>query len=225
MSQICGCAFSNSSSSRTENGCLRTWAISGAACCLRRRRVAEQPVEALRRLVLAHVEPDEPVLGAEQEGAEGLRDLGLAGAGRADEEEDAERPRRVGEPRLHERDPVDEALDRLRLPEHAAEEGAHAVEAQRRPRVEHVQRQPGGVAERRDHRLRRRSRSRRPARSGRGRARARAARSRARPLPADSGWRGRAPRRASRRRRRARSGPPSPARPRSLSSSDSGRQL
>ena len=106
-----------------ENGCLRTWAISGplsSAC-----RVAEKAVEALRRLVLAHVEPDEPVLRAEQELAEGLRDLGLAGAGRADEEEDAERARRVGEPRLHERDPVDEALDRLWLAEHASlEEGA-----------------------------------------------------------------------------------------------------
>ena len=30
-SQICACAFSNSSSRRTENGCLRTCAISGAA--------------------------------------------------------------------------------------------------------------------------------------------------------------------------------------------------
>ena len=37
-SQICGCAFSNSSSRSTENGCLRTWAISGAACCSGRRR-------------------------------------------------------------------------------------------------------------------------------------------------------------------------------------------
>ncbi len=58
---------------------------------LGRVRVAEEAVEALRRLVLAHVEPDEPVLGAKDEGAEGLRDLGLPGPGRADEEEDAER--------------------------------------------------------------------------------------------------------------------------------------
>jgi hypothetical protein len=33
MSQICGCDFSNSSSRSTEKGCLRTCAISGAACC------------------------------------------------------------------------------------------------------------------------------------------------------------------------------------------------
>ena len=58
-------------------------------------RVGEQALECFRRLVLAHVEADEPALGAEQELGERLRDLGLAGAGRADEEEDAERPGRV----------------------------------------------------------------------------------------------------------------------------------
>ena len=119
------------------------------------RRVAQEALEALRGLVLAHVEAEEPVLGAEDEGAERLCDLGLARAGRADEEEDAERPRRVGQPRLHERDPVDEALDRLGLAEHARGEVlAHEVEAERRPWVEHVERQPGGVAQGRDHRLR-----------------------------------------------------------------------
>ena len=98
------------------------------------RRVAEEPVEALGRLVLAHVEPDEPILGAEHEGAEGLRDLGLAGSGRSDEQEHAERPRGIGEPRLHERDPVDEALDRFGLSEDAGVEvRAHAVEARAAP--------------------------------------------------------------------------------------------
>ena len=59
-----------------------------------RRRVGEQPLERLRRAVLAHVEPHEAVRRAEEELGERLRDLGLAGSGRADEEEDAERPRR-----------------------------------------------------------------------------------------------------------------------------------
>ena len=126
--------------------------ISGAACSS--ARVAEQAVEALGGLVLAHVEPDEPVVRAEEELAEGLCDLGLARAGRADEEEHAERPRRVGEPRLHERDPVDEALDRLRLAEDAAlEEGAYAVEAEGCAWIEHVQREARRGAQRRDHRL------------------------------------------------------------------------
>ena len=115
-----GCAFSNSSSSTTENGCLRTAAISGRPAA--RRRVAEQLLEAVRGLVLAHVEADHPVARAEEELAPGLRDLRLAGAGRADEEEHAERPGRIGEPRLDQRDPVDDAFDRLRLPEHAGSE-------------------------------------------------------------------------------------------------------
>ena len=71
---------------------------------------------------------------AKDERAEGLGDLRLAGPGRADEEEDAERARRISEAGLHERDPVDEALDRLRLPEDASVEvGANPLEAQRRP--------------------------------------------------------------------------------------------
>ncbi len=50
---------------------------------------------------------------------------------------------------------VDEALDRLRLPEDASVEGrADPLEAQRRPWVEDVERQPGCLAERRDHGLR-----------------------------------------------------------------------
>ena len=119
-------------------------------------RVAEQPLQALGGLELAHIESNEPVRRAEEELAESLRDLGLAGAGGADEEEDAERPGRVGQPGFHERNPVDEAFDRLRLAEHAAfEERAHVVEAERRPRIEHVQRQPRRGAERRDHGLRR----------------------------------------------------------------------
>ena len=98
---------------------------------LRCVRVPEEAVEALRRLVLAHVKPDEAVLGAEHKGAEGLRDLRLAGTGGTDEEEDTERARRVGEPRLDECDPIDEAVDRLGLTEHASlEVPTNPVEAQ-----------------------------------------------------------------------------------------------
>ena len=141
-SQIGGCAFSNSSSSRTANGCLRTEAISGRPAA-RRVRVAEEPLEALGCLVLAHVESDQPVRGAEEELRQRFRDLRLAGAGGADEEEDAERAARIGEAGLDEGDPVDEAFDRLRLAEHAAlEERAHVLEAKRSGGVENGQRQP-----------------------------------------------------------------------------------
>ena len=44
--------------------------------------VAEQAVERLRRLVLAHVEPDQPVRRPEEVFRERLRDLGFPGARR-----------------------------------------------------------------------------------------------------------------------------------------------
>ena len=72
-----------------REGLLAHRAINGAASCSA-RGVTEQALEALRSLVLAHVEAHEPVLGAKEESAEGFRDLGLAGPGRADEEENAE---------------------------------------------------------------------------------------------------------------------------------------
>ena len=85
-SQTLGCAFSNSSSSTTENGCLRTRCDERA----RSRAVAASPrilARRLRRLELAHVEPDHALRRAEQELGERLRELGLAGAGRAGEQE------------------------------------------------------------------------------------------------------------------------------------------
>ena len=106
-------------------------------------RVGEQPVERLRRLVLAHVEADEPVRGAEEELRERLRDLGLAGACRADEEEHAERPSGIGDAGLDHRDALDDAVDGLRLLEHASrEERAHLLERKRSRRVEERERKP-----------------------------------------------------------------------------------
>ena len=99
------------------------------------------------RLELAHVEPDEPIRRAEEELRERLRDLRLAGAGGADEEEDAERAARVGEAGLDHRDPLDETVDRLRLPStRSLEEGAHVLEVKRSGRVEKGERQPRAAA-------------------------------------------------------------------------------
>ena len=50
----------------------------------------------IRRLVLAHVQADESALEPKRNSSERLRDLRLPRAGRADEEEDAERALRVG---------------------------------------------------------------------------------------------------------------------------------
>ena len=89
-------AFSNSSSRTTANGSARTDVISEDAGCVA-ARVRQQPLEAVGRLELAHVEPDQPRGRAEQVLGERLGELGLAGAGRADEQEDAQRAGRVGE--------------------------------------------------------------------------------------------------------------------------------
>src|SRR4029079_7814620 len=62
-----------------------------------RIRIAQQALEARLRLELAHVEPNEAVRRAEEELRQRLRDLGLARSRRADEEEDAERTRRIGQ--------------------------------------------------------------------------------------------------------------------------------
>ena len=98
---------------------LRTAAISGAAV----RLAAASPSSRSRLSGVWYSLMSSRTIRsarAEQVLGERLGDLGLAGAGRADEEEDAERPRRVGETRLDQRDALDEAVDRLRLADHAA---------------------------------------------------------------------------------------------------------
>ena len=87
---------------------------------------AEQLRDRVAAAVLAHVEADHPVAAAEQELGQRLGELGLADAGRPDEEERRERLARVLEPRLEDGDEVDDLLDRVRLPEHALlQERAH----------------------------------------------------------------------------------------------------
>jgi hypothetical protein len=104
----------------------------------------EQPLEALRGLELAHVEPDEASRGAEQVLRQRLGQLRLAGAGRADEEEDPERPGRVHEPRLDHRDALDERAHRVRLAHHALrEEGGDLGEVESAALVEDVEREAG----------------------------------------------------------------------------------
>ena len=124
----------------TAKGSLRTDEISAAAACSV-DRVGQQTIERLRRLVLAHVEPDQPVRRSEEELGERLRDLGLPRARRADEEEDAERPRRIGHSRLDHRDALDDAVDGLGLLEDALrEERLHGVQRERRGCVEERER-------------------------------------------------------------------------------------
>ena len=144
-------AFSNSSSSTTENGRSRTEDTSAAA----RGCVARSPSSRSR---LSHVwnsvmsSRDEAFLRAEEVFGKGLGELRLAGAGGADEEEDAERAGRIREARLDHRDALDEALDRLRLTENPPlEELLHRAEIERRPVVQDVERQPGRGGEPADH--------------------------------------------------------------------------
>ena len=114
-------------------------------------RVRQQPLQRLGCLELAHVEADEPVGRPEQELGEGLRDLGLAGAGRPQEEEDAERPRRVRQPRLDHRHAVDDTADRVGLLEDARlEERPHILETQGHVGVEKRERQARRRGERRE---------------------------------------------------------------------------
>ena len=115
-------------------------------------RVGEEPLQRLRRLELAHVEPDEPLGRAEQEPGERLCDLRLARAGRTEEEEDAERPTGIREPRLDHRDPLDDAGHGVRLLQDAlVEERADVLEVQRRRRIEEGEGQPGRRGERGEH--------------------------------------------------------------------------
>ena len=55
--------------------------------------------------------------------------------GRADEQQHGLRPRRVGQPRLEQRDALDHALDRLRLADHAARRRTRAARRRRAARA------------------------------------------------------------------------------------------
>src|SRR3984957_21170820 len=58
-------------------------------------RRADEPADGVPLLVLAHVDPDHVVLGVEQRRRQGLGQLGLPYAGRAEEDERPDWPARV----------------------------------------------------------------------------------------------------------------------------------
>src|SRR6266540_6514304 len=99
MLKTSGCAFSISSKSRTEYGRRRT--LLGELACLLvpdvARRSAHEPGDGVPLLELAHVEADHEVLAPEERLRERPGELGLADAGRAEEEEAPHRPVGVAE--------------------------------------------------------------------------------------------------------------------------------
>jgi len=113
----------------------------------------------LRRLELAHVQAHQPIRRAEQEAGQGLGQLGLAGARRAGEQEDADRLGRVGQPGLEHGDAVDHGGDGLVLSHHPRGEiGADGGKVDRRAVVEDVGGKAGHLRhglgdQRRRHRL------------------------------------------------------------------------
>ena len=153
-SQTLGSAFSNSSSSTTENGWRRIRAHERGVV-----DVAVPEHAAARRarvLVLAHVEPDHPVAGAEEVLGQRLGDLGLAGAGRPDEQQHGLRPGGVGQARLQQRDALDHAVDGLGLADHArAEEDPQRVHVEPLALVQQRGRQARALGDRAEHVLHR----------------------------------------------------------------------
>jgi hypothetical protein len=92
---------------------LRTHAAGQHA--LRLIAIADQPRCCTGHVVLAHVEANEPRLVAEQILGQRLRHLGLAGSGRAGEQEHAVGPTRIAEPGLDPDDQIADHRDRLGL--------------------------------------------------------------------------------------------------------------
>ena len=83
------------------------------------RRRTDQARDGVALLVLAHVDADERLLVVEQEFGERPRRLGLADAGRTEEQERADRPVRVAEAGPRRADGVGDGLDRLLLADDA----------------------------------------------------------------------------------------------------------
>ena len=82
-------------------------------------RRADQPRDRVPLLVLAHVEPHHRVLVVEHELGERARELGLAHAGRAEEDEAADRPVRILQAGARAAERVRDRLDRLVLADDA----------------------------------------------------------------------------------------------------------
>src|SRR3954452_13116969 len=114
-----GWAFSISSKSTTEYGRRRTASgeLTGVLVADVPGWGADQPADGVPLLELRHVEPDHPVLVAEQGLGEGPRQLGLAYAGRSQEEEAADRPVQVAEADTGAAHRFGDDLDRLVLPD------------------------------------------------------------------------------------------------------------
>ncbi len=81
-------------------------------------RGAHQPGDGVPLLVLAHVQPDHPVLAAEQRLRQRPGQLGLADAGRAEEQEAADGPVRAREPGTGAQHRLGHHGDRLLLAHH-----------------------------------------------------------------------------------------------------------
>jgi hypothetical protein len=112
-------------------------------------RVGEQAIEAVGCLKLAHVESNQPIGGTEEEFGERLRELGLAGSGGADEQEDAERARRISQAGFDQRNSIDDRVDCFRLADDpSGEKRADRVEIERCLRIDDVQRQAGCLRQR-----------------------------------------------------------------------------
>ena len=173
-------------------------------------RRADQPRDGVLLHVLRHVDADHRVLRVEHELGERAGQLGLADAGRAEEQERADRPVRVAQARARAAQGVGDRHDRLVLADDAPVQAllhVHelldlALHQAARPGCPSTCRRP------------RRSRRRRPCRTGRPAARPRRRRAR-RPRRACARARGsrrgaarrRAGSRARARRARARGGP------------------
>ena len=127
MFETSGCAFSNSSSSTTEYGPaadglgeLPALVVADVA-----RRRADEPRDGVALLVLGHVDAHERVLVVEELLGERLRELRLADAGRAQEDERAERAVPLLQAGAAAPDGVRDGLDGLGLPDDAR--GEHAL--------------------------------------------------------------------------------------------------
>ena len=117
---------------------------------------AQDLVRGLRRLELAHVEPDHALDRAEQILGDALGKLRLAGAGGAREQEHADRLVGVVEARLQHGDAVDDRRHRLVLADDAAREvGADRGEVDALVAVEDGDGQARELGQRHDHLLRR----------------------------------------------------------------------
>ena len=97
-------------------------------------RRADQAGDRVLLHVLGHVDADDRLLGVEHELGQRPGQLGLADAGRAEEEEAADRPVGVGEPGARAAQRVGDRLDRLVLADRSGRAGAPPCGSASRPR-------------------------------------------------------------------------------------------